>query len=100
MKFLSPAKLNLNLKVISKRNDGFHDLDTTFQLISLYDEISFEESNKSISINCNNVKIRLEDNLIFKAYDAIKKFSKVDKGLRVNLQKNYPNWSWSWWRKL
>ena len=81
MKFLSPAKLNLNLKVISKRTDGFHDLETTFQLINLYDEISFEEVNKSVSINCNCVDIRKEDNLIFKAYEAIKRFSNVDKGL-------------------
>ena len=66
MKFLSPAKLNLNLKVISKRTDGFHDLETTFQLINLYDEISFEEDNKSVSINCDCVDIRKEDNLIFR----------------------------------
>ena len=68
MKFLSPAKLNLNLKVISKRTDGFHDLETTFQLINLYDEISFEEDNKSVSINCDCVDIRKEDNLIFKIF--------------------------------
>ncbi len=33
MKFLSPAKLNLNLRVISKRIDGYHNLETTFQFI-------------------------------------------------------------------
>ena len=90
MKFLSPAKLNLNLKVISKRDDGFHDLDTTFQLINLYDEISFEEDNKSLSINCDSINIRKEDNLIFKAYEAIKRFSEVDKGLHINLKKIIP----------
>ena len=90
MKFLSPAKLNLNLRVISKRTDGFHDLETTFQLINLYDEILFEEDNKSVSINCDCVDIRKEDNLIFKAYEAIKRFSKVDKGLHINLKKIIP----------
>ena len=53
MKFLSPAKLNLKLRVISKRIDGYHNLETTFQLIDLFDEITFEKSNESFSITCD-----------------------------------------------
>ena len=66
MKFLSPAKLNLNLRVISKRIDGYHNLETTFQLIDLFDEITFEESDESFGISCNGLKIHPENNLIFK----------------------------------
>ena len=43
MKFLSPAKLNLNLRVISKRIDGYHNLETAFQFIDLFDEITFRK---------------------------------------------------------
>ena len=74
MKFLSPAKLNLNLRVISKRNDGFHNLETTFQLINLFDEISFKESDKSFDISCDGLDIEPENNLIFKSLNAITKY--------------------------
>ena len=90
MKFLSPAKLNLNLRVISKRNDGYHNLETTFQLIDLFDEITFEKSNESFSISCDGLKIEPEDNLIFKSFNAIKKYCEVDEGVRIHLKKNIP----------
>ena len=38
----SPAKLNLFLNIVNKRTDGYHDIETYFQLINLYDEISLE----------------------------------------------------------
>ena len=90
MKFLSPAKLNLNLRVISKRIDGYHNLETTFQLIDLFDEITFEKSNESFSISCDGLKIEPEDNLIFKSFNAIKKYCEIDEGIRIHLKKNIP----------
>ena len=44
----SPAKVNLHLKILKKLHDGYHELDTSFQLIDLYDEISFKKINKGI----------------------------------------------------
>ena len=90
MKFLSPAKLNLNLRVISKRFDGYHNLETTFQLIDLFDEITFKKSNESFSISCDGLKIEPENNLIFKSFNAIKKYCEVDEGIRIHLKKNIP----------
>ena len=90
MKFLSPAKLNLNLRVISKRNDGYHNLETTFQLINLFDEISFEESQKSVCISCDDLDIELENNLIFKSLNAITKHCNLDKGIQIHLKKIIP----------
>ena len=90
MKFLSPAKLNLNLRVISKRNDGYHNLETTFQLINLFDEITFKKSNESFSISCDGLEIEPENNLIFKSFNAIKKYCEVDEGIRIHLKKNIP----------
>ena len=40
IKYLAPAKLNLFLKIINKRSDGYHNLQSIFQNINLYDEIS------------------------------------------------------------
>ena len=50
----SPAKLNLFLNIINKRNDGYHNIETYFQFVSLYDEISLNliPGNK-IDFRCN-----------------------------------------------
>ncbi len=90
MKFLSPAKLNLNLRVISKRIDGYHNLETTFQLIDLFDEITFEKSNESFNMSCDGLEIEPENNLIFKSLNAIKEYCEVDEGIRIHLKKNIP----------
>ena len=90
MKFLCPAKLNLNLRVISKRNDGYHNLETTFQLIDLFDEITFEKSDKSFGISCDGLEIEPENNLIFKSLNAIKDYCEIDKGVQVHLKKIIP----------
>ena len=90
MKFLSPAKLNLNLRVISKRIDGYHNLETTFQLIDLFDEITFKKDNESFNISCDGLEIEPENNLIFKSFNAIKEYCEVDEGIQIHLKKNIP----------
>ena len=90
MKFLSPAKLNLNLRVISNRIDGYHNLETTFQFIDLFDEITFEKSNESFNISCDGLEIAPENNLIFKSFNAIKEYCEVDAGIQIHLKKNIP----------
>ena len=88
MKFLSPAKLNLNLRVISKRIDGYHNLETTFQLIDLFDEITFEKSNESFNVSCDGLEIEPENNLIFKSFNAIKEYCEADRGIQIQLGAN------------
>ena len=90
MKFLSPAKLNLNLRVISKRIDGYHNLETTFQFIDLFDEITFEKSNESFNVSCDGLEIEPENNLIFKSFNAIKEYCEADEGIMIHLKKNIP----------
>ena len=53
IKTLCPAKINLYLKVLDKREDGYHNIDTSFQLIDLADEMSFEISEKNIYLSSN-----------------------------------------------
>jgi 4-diphosphocytidyl-2-C-methyl-D-erythritol kinase len=53
IKTLCPAKINLYLKVLDKRKDGYHNIDTSFQLIDLADEMSFEICEKDIFIDSN-----------------------------------------------
>ena len=44
MKIQCPAKINLDLKITSKREDGFHNLESVMQTISLYDYLTLETS--------------------------------------------------------
>ena len=49
---LSPAKININLKVLSKRSDGYHNIKSRFQLIDLCDEITFKlTQDKDVIVN-------------------------------------------------
>lgn len=71
LKFLAPAKINLFLKILSKRKDGYHNLQSIFQLINLFDELYFKPRKDSkISINdCKNI----ENNLVLKSARMILK---------------------------
>jgi 4-diphosphocytidyl-2-C-methyl-D-erythritol kinase len=93
MKYLykSPAKVNLFLNILRKRVDGYHDIQSIFQLINLNDELVFKTRNDGIiNFECN-VKSLEKDNLIIKAIHAYKKISRMkDIGLDIFLKKYIP----------
>lgn len=86
----SPAKLNLFLHITGRRADGYHELQTIFQLIDLYDWLTFEQTEHlDIRIEgLNNVD--LEQNLIFKATQILKPFAKTPTGLKISIEKHIP----------
>jgi 4-diphosphocytidyl-2-C-methyl-D-erythritol kinase len=84
------AKINLTLRVAGKREDGFHEIFTIFQTVSLCDEITFSKS-EDISISCDRADIPTdESNLIYKAISALGVFSGKNSGVRVELKKRIP----------
>ena len=89
----SPAKINLHLEIIGKREDGYHELAMIMQNIDLSDYIEFENNQiGEIKLNSNSKDLSLnDDNLIIKAANNIKEISK-DKELGANifLKKNIP----------
>ena len=88
----SPAKLNLVLDVLGKRPDGFHELRTIFERISLADLITLIP-NKSgkIIIRCAHPQVpRGPDNLVYKAAMMLIKDFSITKGLDINIIKNIP----------
>ena len=89
MKVSCPAKLNIGLKINSKRPDGYHDLETEFRLISLYDYLEIKES-KNFQLNINNFEIKTEDNLITKAYFLMKSLCNEKSDFSFKVQKNIP----------
>lgn len=86
----SPAKLNLFLHITSKRADGYHNLQSVFQLIDLYDYLSFDINHASLSINQLLDEVASEDNLIIKAARLLKQHTGYSGGCRIELQKNIP----------
>ncbi len=86
----SPAKLNLFLHITGRRENGYHELQSIFQLIDLYDWLEFTpiELNE-IQINGLN-SVDLQQNLIFKATEILKPYAKKPTGLNISIEKNIP----------
>lgn len=76
MELKSPAKLNLFLHITGRRQDGYHELQTVFQLIDLCDTLSFSRPDLappgSLSLRCDTPGIPLENNLIIDAANHLK----------------------------
>ena len=87
--FKAPAKINLFLKIVGKRQNGFHELQSVFQLIDLYDEI-FIRVRKDDQINFINEskKISKNDDLGLKAAKLI--LHGKQSGVDIYLKKNIP----------
>ncbi len=85
----SPAKINLYLKILNKFTDGYHEIDTAFQLIDLFDEIEFINSKDNISINSNSNNLNNDKNIIS---IVAKRLKKTDKklGVDIKLDKKIP----------
>ena len=88
----SPAKINLHLEVIGKREDGFHELAMIMQNIDLSDYLEFEFNNEGLiklESDCNNLSLS-DDNLIVKSANLLRKKSNIDYGANIFLRKNIP----------
>ena len=89
----SPAKINLHLEVIGKREDGYHELAMIMQNINLFDYLEFENNyigKIELNSDCNELNLD-DDNLILKAAYYIKEISNNKKlGADIFLRKNIP----------
>jgi len=86
------AKVNLRLRVFAKRDDGYHELDTVFQTVSLHDTIEFSLSRQPhIVLSSNDRSLAVdESNLVVKAAKALQGRFGANKGARIRLQKRIP----------
>ncbi|RZG85914.1 4-(cytidine 5'-diphospho)-2-C-methyl-D-erythritol kinase [Acinetobacter venetianus] len=86
----SPAKLNLFLHITGRRENGYHELQTIFQLIDLYDWMNFEAiGDEGIQIEGLD-DVQLEQNLIYRAAQLLKPHAKKPCGLNIRIEKNIP----------
>ena len=84
----SPAKLNLFLHITGQRPDGYHELQTLFQLLDWGDRMRFEtNSSGQITLDCPGLDIPAQDNLAYRAAQALQS---GDLGVNIQLEKHIP----------
>ena len=86
----SNAKINLGLKIINKRSDGFHNIESIFIEIDFHDIISLSPSNK-FQLSCNHPSIPTDQrNTIYKIYHQLQKKYSFKNQYKIKLIKNIP----------
>ncbi|MBN2462572.1 MAG: 4-(cytidine 5'-diphospho)-2-C-methyl-D-erythritol kinase [Dehalococcoidia bacterium] len=89
LKYLAPAKVNLVLEVLGKRDDGYHDIRSLVQTISLCDVISFEHADV-LSLECTEPGLLTFENLVVQVAELLKNASGYEKGVKIKLEKRIP----------
>tara|TARA_R110002073_G_scaffold281386_4_gene445639 strand:+ start:4755 stop:5585 length:831 start_codon:yes stop_codon:yes gene_type:complete len=85
---LSPAKLNLFLHITGRRKNGYHELQTVFQLLDWGDDLTLTPNNSAlITLESNPIDIPLEDNLIIRAARLLQR---GDLGAHITVDKRIP----------
>ncbi|MEZ2902504.1 4-(cytidine 5'-diphospho)-2-C-methyl-D-erythritol kinase [Acinetobacter terrestris] len=86
----SPAKLNLFLHITGRRDNGYHELQSIFQLIDLTDWLEFSQTDDLTISIAGLSSVDLEQNLIYKATQILKPFATKLTGLKIAIEKNIP----------
>jgi 4-diphosphocytidyl-2-C-methyl-D-erythritol kinase len=92
MEVLAPAKINLSLRVLGKRKDLFHEIETLIAPISLYDQIDVETQNRWIDFTCDDPTLSTGDNnLVVRAAKLFLEQTKIKSGVSIKLEKKIPH---------
>jgi len=86
------AKINLSLRVLGKRDDGYHEIDTTLQTVGLHDSLTFEETNDDgIRLWCDDASVPVDEtNLVWRAATALRERYSIRRGVKIRLEKRIP----------
>ena len=88
---LSPAKLNLFLQITGRRADGYHNLQTLFQLLNYGDTLRFTPNDEArITLSPDLPGVAFEQNLVIKAVRALEPFRPAKAGVDIQLEKRLP----------
>jgi len=87
----SPAKINLFLHINSKRKDGYHNLQSIFQLLDYYDELSFNLRQDGVIVRTSgNEGVPQNQDLIIKAANELRHATGTNLGANISVVKNIP----------
>lgn len=91
MHWIAPAKINLFLKILRRRADGYHDIFSLMQKISIYDELIFSPLRRGIVLHCPGMNLPENDgNLIVRAAKAVFAYANYSGGIEITLIKKIP----------
>lgn len=93
MQLSAPAKVNLSFRIVGRRSDGFHDVETVMTPISLADELRFERgSDNRVEFECDDPSLSSgADNLVVRAARAFLDNVGSNAGVRIELEKHIPH---------
>ncbi len=86
---LAPAKINWFLHIHSKREDGYHEITSLIQTVTLFDEI-YLKKDKMITVETEPFVIEMKDNIVYKAIKNLQRETGIDYGVRIRIRKNIP----------
>lgn len=88
LKVQAPAKINLFLKVLGRREDGFHDIYSLLQTVSLYDELTFTPIKQGIELEISGADLAADQsNLVWRAADLLRQRFGLSGGVHIKLDK-------------
>lgn len=88
---LAPAKINLFLQILGKREDGYHEIYSLIQAVDLYDSLTVTKSNSGISLVCDDPSLPSDSsNLAWKAAKLMQDKAKMETGVSMELTKRIP----------
>ena len=94
MQVIAPAKINLSLRVLGRRSDGFHEIETFITPISICDKINIEQrpGKQTIAFRCDDRSVpKGEDNLVVRAAKIFFEETKISSGISIELEKRIPH---------
>jgi 4-diphosphocytidyl-2-C-methyl-D-erythritol kinase len=87
----SPAKVNLILRVLGRRPDGYHDIESLMQKISLHDELHFAPGDSGILLRCPGTSLpEDENNIVHRAAAALLSRLPQSAGVEITIKKKIP----------
>ncbi len=88
----APAKINLSLKILGRRDDGFHEIETLITPIGLCDEIKIKKNEGGIEFHCDDPSVpKGDDNLAIRAAQAFVAATKLKPAVSIELKKKIPH---------
>ncbi|WDC85005.1 hypothetical protein PL321_05570 [Caloramator sp. mosi_1] len=84
-----PAKINLSLDVVGKREDGYHLLEMIMQTVSLYDKVKITKDNE-MRVVCSNLNVPSDrSNIAYRAAELMKQRFEIQDNFKIEIEKIY-----------
>ena len=94
MQVIAPAKINLSLRVLGRRSDGFHEIETFIAPISLFDELKLEQRSgkQKVAFRCDDPSVpQGDDNIVVRATNLFFEKTRIASGVSIKLKKRIPH---------